>query len=402
MTTPTASPGASPRWGPSMKMAAGLSIAVIALVLLYQFRSIIGPLIMMFVLAYLLHPLGAWLSSTLKISWKLAINLIFLVLIIILLASFTVMGVALVSQIQSLVGFVTRFITDLPKLVADLSSQTYKLGPWEFNLGQYDLVNLANQLLSIVQPVLGQIGGLVSSLATSAASTLGWVLFVLVTAYFLLAEARQVSKSIVQVEIPGYDIDIRKLSGALNKIWNSFLRGQLLMISMVIVVYAAILGILGLRYSMGIAIMAGLARLVPYIGPWVTWITMFLVALLQGGNYFGLDAWKYAVLVVVLCVIIDTVFDNVVQPRLMGQTLGVHPAAVLVAAIILTRLIGLVGLVLAAPVLATLTLSGRYVIRKLFDQDPWPIEEQKTRVVELPWSVYFKKIKKWLAVHRRA
>lgn len=401
MTTPGSSQSASPRWGPSMKMAAGLSIAVILLVLLYQFRSIIGPIIIMFVLAYLLHPLGAWLSLNLKISWKLSINLIFLVLVILLLASFTVVGVALVTQIQSLVGFVTRFINDLPTLVANLSSQTHQLGPWELNLGQYDLVNLANQLLSIVQPILGQLGSLVSSLATGAASTLGWVLFILVTTYFLLAEARQVSQSIVQIEIPGYDSDIRRLSSELNKIWNAFLRGQLLMISIVIVVYAIVLGILGLRYPMGIAIMAGLARLVPYIGPWVTWVTMFLVALLQGGNYFGLVAWKYALLVVVLCIVIDTIFDNVVQPRLMGQRLGVHPAAVLVAAIILTRLIGLVGLVLAAPVLATLTLLSRYLIRKLFDQDPWPVEEPPARVTESPWAVHYKKLKKQLTTHRR-
>ena len=402
MTTPNSSSGLSPRWSSTTKLVAGLTITVVVTALLYQFRSIIGPLIMMFVLAYLLHPVGAWLSRTLKINWKLSINFIFVVLVIVLLALFTVLGVALVSQIQSLIGFITRFVNDFPGIVAEFSSQSYKLGPWELNLGQYDLVNLANQLLSVIRPILGKLGDVASSFATGAATTLGWTFFVLITTYFLLAEARQVSQAIVPIDIPGYSSDIRRLSNELQKIWNSFLRGQLIMITIVIVAYAIILSILGLRFPLGIAIMAGLARLVPYIGPWITWITMVLVALFQGGNYFGLVDWKYAILVVVVCVVMDVIFDNMVQPRFMGQALGVHPAAVFVAAIILASLIGLVGLVLAAPVLATLSLLGRYVIRKMFDQDPWPVRETPTRVVAMPGAELLSKLKKWLKRYRRA
>jgi hypothetical protein len=70
--------------------------------------------------------------------------------------------------------------------------------------------------------------------------------------------------------------------------------------------------------------------------------------------------------------VLDQIFDNLVSPRLLGQTLGVHPAGVLIVAIIAANLIGIIGLVLAAPVLATVNLLGRYIGRKMFDMDPWP------------------------------
>ena len=67
----------------------------------------------------------------------------------------------------------------------------------------------------------------------------------------------------------------------------------------------------------------------------------------------------------------DFVMDNFVSPRVMSNALKVHPAAVLVTVLIAANLFGVIGMLLAAPVLATVKLVMTYVIRKLFDQDPW-------------------------------
>jgi predicted PurR-regulated permease PerM len=155
---------------------------------------------------------------------------------------------------------------------------------------------------------------------------------------------------------------------------------------LVIVSYYVLLTILGTRLTLVIALMAGAARFIPYLGPLVTWTVTAIVAFLQPSNYYGLEPIWYAALVVGLCFLLDQVFDNLVVPRLMGQTLGVHPAGVLIAAIIATNLIGFVGLVLAAPVLATIALIGRYVGRKMFDLEPWPEPETRPEPAQLPWE----------------
>ena len=386
---------ASPKWGSTTKLIVGLTIVAIAAALLIQFRTIIGPLILAFILAYLLHPVAGWIAVQVKLPWRTTVNLIYLLLLILLVGLITLTGFAVVQQLQSLIGFVQTFVTNLPNLITDLSSRVYRFGPFALNLTQFDLTAITNQLLAAAQTIVSRAGAVVSTLATSAVTTLGWVLFVLVISYFLLADTGRVSNGFIHVEIPGYDYDLRRLTEELKKIWNVFLRGQFIIIAMVILVYIILMSILGIRFALGVAILAGLARFVPYLGPLILWITISVVAFFQGGNYFGLQPWQYVILVLAAAMITDQIFDNLISPRFFGRALGVHPAAVLVAAIIAARLIGLIGLVLAAPSLATLVLVSRYILRKMFDMEPFPMRVEASAPEGLSWGRAMRQVEIW-------
>jgi predicted PurR-regulated permease PerM len=143
-------------------------------------------------------------------------------------------------------------------------------------------------------------------------------------------------------------------------------------------VYTILLSALGLRYAIGLAFLAGLARFLPYIGPAINWVILVLVAYFQPFKLFDMQPLAYTLLVVVLALLIDQVFDNLVSPRIMADVLKVHPAGVLVMALVAANLLGILGVVIAAPFLATLQLFGQYVLRKMFDQDPWPEAEPRT------------------------
>jgi hypothetical protein len=67
----------------------------------------------------------------------------------------------------------------------------------------------------------------------------------------------------------------------------------------------------------------------------------------------------------------DTIIDNFVSPRVMSNALKIHPAAVLVTVFISASLFGFIGVLLSAPVLASLKLISTYVLNKLMDLDPW-------------------------------
>jgi len=392
----------SPKWGATTKLIIGLTVTGLIAALLVYFREIIGPLILAFVLAFLLHPVAAWISKMIHISWGIAVNLIYGLLLIILLTLSTLTGLAILQQTQSLITFVQSFVNNLPSMVQELSKHAYFIGPFQLNFSHLDLQTLINQLLSIVQPLLGQAGNLLSRLATSAATTLGWGLFILLISYFLLTESGTLRENLVHIEIPGYSADIQRLVGELANIWDTFLRGQLIISVLVMISYYLLLTILGTRLALVIAIMAGLARFVPYFGPFVTWTVTAIVAFLQPSNYFGLEPVGYAILVVILCIIIDQSFENLVVPRILGRSLGLHPAGVLVAAIIATSLIGLIGLVLAAPVLATIVLFARYAGRKMFDLDPWPEAVVTEKQTTLPWVRARRQLTHlWQSIHRK-
>ncbi len=364
-------PNTSPKWGPTLKLVVGLTFVAIAAALLIFSRPFIGPLLLAFILTYMLYPFIRAVSRLTRLPYRLTVNLIYLLLVILVLASATASSLAIIQEIQNLIGVVQKFINDFPNIVRDLSTRQFAFGPFQFNMNTFDLAALSQQILSYVSPLLSRLGGLLSSFATGAAATLGWGLFILIISYFVLVDAGQVPSKVVQLEIPGYDSDIRRIGKELTRIWNAFVCNQLIITSLIVLVYTILLTALGVHYSPAIALLAGLAKFVPYVGPFTTWTVTGLVTFFQGQNYFGLLPWQYTVLVLVLCIVVDQIFDNLVSPRLVGQSLGVHPAAVLIAAFIAASLIGLIGLILAAPVLATLTLLGRYAARKMLDLDPW-------------------------------
>jgi len=393
----------SPKWGSTTKMVVGLTVIAIIAGMLVQFRTIIGPLLLAFILSYLLFPVSAVFSRVSKLPWRASVNLIFLLVVIIYLGLITVTGLTVVTQLQSLVNFVRAQVTDLPALAANLSTQEFRFGPFIFSLAQFDLQALSEQLISAVQPLLGRLGTLISTFAAGAATSLGWSFFVVLISYFLLADADKFPGRLVNIDVPGYSQDIRHLGMELRKVWNAYLRGQLIIILLVMISYSVLMIILDVRFAIGLAILAGLARFVPYVGPLTTGIVTALVAFFQAENYFGLEQWQYAILVVVAAVVLDQIFDNLISPRLLGESLGVHPAGVLIAAIVAANLIGIIGLVLAAPVLATLNLLARYIFRKMFDLDPWtgPPSDAQPEIRETTFVRWSRRLKALVRFVRR-
>ena len=194
----------------------------------------------------------------------------------------------------------------------------------------------------------------------------------LLISYFVLAESGGLRGRIMWLDIPGYAEDIHRLGYELSQIWNAFLRGQIIVFFMTAITYTIVLVLFGVYYAIGIALLAGLSKFVPYVGTFITWATLALITYFQPVRPFGLAPLTYTIIAVVLALLIDQIFDNIITPRIIAQALRVHPAAVLVAAIIAASLLGLLGVVVAAPILATVALLWRYTMRKMLDLDPWP------------------------------
>ncbi len=362
----------SPRWSATTKLLVGLVLVGIMAFLLIRFTSLITPLLMVFILAYLLHPVATLIARGLRVSWKAAVNILYLIILILILGSLTLSGVGLVGQIQSLISQVQSIVTNLPTYIEALSGQIFKIGPFVLDMRTIDISAVSQQLLSYIQPLLGRTGNLVTALAGGAAEIFGWTFFILIVSYFLMVESSGLQSDLIRVEIPGYNADLRTLGSKLSNIWNAFLRGQIFIVAFAAIIYMILLSLLGVRYAIGIALLAGLAKFLPYIGPAITWVVMALVTYFEVPTPFGLTPLGYMLMVVISTTVIDWIIDNLIAPRIMARSLRVHPAWVLVTALIAANLLGILGVVIAAPLLATFMLVGRYLMRKMFDLDPWP------------------------------
>src|ERR1044071_6773939 len=195
----------SPRWSSTTKLLVGLVTVGIVAFLFIRFTSLITPLLIVFILAYLLHPLTTVLSRSLNISWKASVNIIFFVILILIIGLLTLGGVGLGAQVQSLIQLVQAIVADLPKYIQNLSGQAFRIGPFELDMRTIDLNAISTQLLAFVQPLLGRTGNLVTAVAGGAAEIFGWTFFILIVSYFLMVESSGLQSDLIKVEVPGYN-----------------------------------------------------------------------------------------------------------------------------------------------------------------------------------------------------
>ena len=299
--------------------------------------------------------------------------MVLIVVVLVLLGLLTWGGFSLVDQSKALLNFLQNTLNDLPAMLDDFSKQVIVIGPFEYPLSNLNL-NLdsaGQQIVSSIEPLFSRVGSIVTSIASGAASLVTALFLVIMLAYFILLENRGRSYQLFSLDLPGYEYDIAQMGLELQRIWNGFLRGQLTMVSITFVIYLILLNILGVRFALGLAVMAGLARFIPWVGTATTWFVYFLVALLQGSTLFDLQPFPYALLVIGIGMLMDPVIDSMITPRVMGNALRVHPAMLLVGIIIGTTWLGFIGLILAGPVLATIKLLATYALHKSFDMNPW-------------------------------
>lgn len=360
----------SPNWNSTTKLVVGLTLAGLLIMLIIRFQNILAPILVSILLAYLFHPIASFFNRKLKIPWAIISLLLYVLMFAAIIGLLTWGGISLVEQIQNLIRYLQDLITKIPAFFEQISSKPLEIGPFAFDLSRLELQSLWTQLLNIVQPVLSQMGSLIGSLASGIGNTVIWLIFTLLISYFILAESNAAQARLIFVQMPKYQEDVSKLGQQLGHIWNAFLRGQLVVILITIAYYSVLLSILGVRYFFLLAILAGLARFVPYVGTAVAWTTYGLVALFQA-NHFGMQPFPYALLVVGCAWVSDLLLDNFMVPRVMSDALEIHPAAVLVMVIVSASLFGVLGMLLAAPVLASIKLILTYIMRKLSDQDPW-------------------------------
>lgn len=361
----------SPRWPTATKMVVGLLGVVLVGALLIRFRVILPLLILAGLLSYLLVPLVNLLHRRARLGRMAATNVTFAFLALVLLTLATAVGLAALEQLQALLLALESVVVSLPDRLAGMDNLVLVVGPWQTDLVAFDPATFVQQTLGIIQPALTQVSGLLTFAAARLLEGLAHAVFVLAIAYFIVLDSARLQERWSGFTIPRYESDVRRIQQALGRIWHAFLRGQFLIVLITGLLTMILMSMLGVRYSVALGVLMGLAKLLPIVGPFSVGVVTGLVALLQPQHPLGLSPLGHAALVIVALIVLDQAIDYFLLPRIMGSSLNLHPAAILIAAIIGASLLGIVGLLLSAPTMATFVLLGRYALRKLFDLSPW-------------------------------
>jgi hypothetical protein len=155
-------------------------------------------------------------------------------------------------------------------------------------------------------------------------------------------------------------------------VWDSFVRGQILLMVIIGSVVGVGAAVLGLPNALSLGLLAGFLELVPSLGPFLATIPAVLIALLQGSSHFNIDHGWFALIVLAFYVGVQSMENTFIVPRVLGDAVKVHPLVILAGVIVGAATVGVLGVFLAAPVIASLRDILGYLYRKVLNVEPFP------------------------------
>jgi len=327
----------SARWG-----IVGLGVAAAVFALLYVLKAALTPLAAAFVIAYLLDPLIDRLER-LGVRRRLGI------LLVLGMAGLTVFAVLLLG-IPRLVREVSALAERMPGYLERLV--TVAVPELETRLGVElpdTLEELLGGLRGLELSALGAFRDLLLGTLSTVTGTLGTLVGLLVIpilAYYLLVEFDQVLRRVAEWIPRGQRDYVVEKARTADRLISGFLRGQLLVAAILGALYGVGFGAIGIDLAIGVGLLAGVMALVPYLGNVVALGLSGLLCVLE----FGFD-W-HLLAVFGWYVVVQNLEGFVLTPRIVGGSVGLHPAAVIVALLIGGDLFGFLGLLIAVPVAA--------------------------------------------------
>lgn len=364
----------SPPWNRTTKIfVTAISLFLIGL-LLQRFQPLVAPLAGAAILAYLLNPIIIFLDERLPLSRGGSIIVVYILLAVFLVVAGAFLSVTTYQQTIGFINAVPGLIDNVITAVSSLSPETELLHIGSFSIFPADIPwqSIGDQLLGMIQPALTQSGGIVTQVAATTINIFIMVFFIFMVSIYIAIEIPLLGGRIGSAfASPGYQYDAERLFRDFGRVWSSYLRGQVVLGLVIFVIVWIGLSILGVRYALALAILAGLLEFVPNVGAIISTTIAMVVAFFQPENYMGLSPLVHMLIVLGFMFVVQQLENNLLVPRIMGNALNLHPLIVIIGVFIGGTTAGILGAVLAAPVIASIKLVGTYSWRKLFDLPPF-------------------------------
>lgn len=285
-----------------------------------------------------------------------------------LIIIFAIIVLALGYIIPVLASELTQFIKDVPSLY---SSAVNKI-----NLFIYDKFNVDYKISSNLGDLnfLSNITDNILNYSIDTAQKLGSFLVSAITAiiisFFMVKDMDRTKNSfIVFASKNGKDSNKYKMLMEMDGILNSYIRGVLLDSIIVGIMTTILCLVLKLKYAVIFGILITFLNLIPYLGAIISYCITSLYALTVGGPVL-------AIITFVASFIIQIIDANILQPNIIAKSVKLHPVAVICGMLVFERLFGIVGMVIAMPILALAKIYVKYKFGISFESD----EEQKNNV----------------------
>ena len=331
----------------------------------YLLAPVITPFAISAALAYFGDPLVDRLERASVWKWKLgrtiAVSIVFILMTAIIVIVLLIIVPLLIDQIRLLIHRLPEWIewfsgTALP----------WVAGKFGFELKDFDPTQFAQMLKDYWKEISSaafKVVDFISRGGVAALAILTNLVLIPVVTFYLLRDWDLLVRGIHDLLPRNMEAEINKMAREVDQVLGAFIRGQLMVMLALGVIYTAGLSLLGLEFAVLIGMGAGLLSIVPYLGSIVG------VAVASGAAIFQFQDNFHLMMVLLVFAVGQTAEGMYLTPKLVGDQIGLHPVAVIFAVLTGGQLFGFLGILLALPVAAALNVMVRHMHQKYRQSD---------------------------------
>ena len=324
-----------------------------ALKILGEFIAVISPIFIGLIIAWLLDPLVKFLQGK-KIPRILACIFAYLLFIAVLSLIIVLLIPALGSQVKDFIGNIPGLVSEfkgfLNGVVIDLN-----------NAFDYDFTSLINQLYHSIETFGVSLSTRVPEMAINFITALfnGGVSFFLglMIGFYMLFDFDKLSHNFLNFLPKRFRGGATELVVRLNESLRSYVQGVLLVMTLVFITQAIGLTLSGLQAPLVFAFFCALTDIIPYFGPYIGAIPIVIVG-------FMMDP-VVGICCVISIVVVQLLENNFYQPLIMGHTMKLHPVTIMIGLLIFQHFFGIIGMIVATPVIAALKIILTFINEKI-------------------------------------
>ncbi|RAZ83180.1 AI-2E family transporter [Mesorhizobium hawassense] len=335
-----------------------LATAVLLALFLYIFSGILLPFVAGMVLAYFLDPVADWLQR-LGLSRLMATVVILIAFIVVVVLAFVILVPVLATQMADFGRKLPEYLTRLQSLITSFDPKWLEQ---RFGVNAGSLRDGLNSLLTSGFSLLTTVFTSIWSSGVALVSVVSLFVVTPVVAFYMLLDWDRMVAEVDGWVPRDYVETVRALARDINTATAGFVRGQGTLCLVLGAMYATGLTFTGLNFAILIGLFAGLISFIPYVGSLTGLVLAVGVAFVQ----FWPD-WTMIVAVACVFFVGQFIEGNILQPRLVGKSVGLHPVWLMFALFAFGALFGFVGLLIAVPASAAIAVLVRFAIARYLE-----------------------------------
>jgi predicted PurR-regulated permease PerM len=351
----------------------------VVVVFLYHVQAILPPFLIAFGLAALLDP-------TLRYNEQRGRSRVYSICMLYLLALslliFLVIWVipGIITQVTDISSHLSHYYSHIQTTINDYMIGHERLlkmmGVKQQSVGDFFEVKSGT-----VQAHIGAVLGSVSGLAQALLARVIWLVIIPVASFFFMRDFPLLRARLIALFPSHHHARIDQMSHEIVDVFTAYLRGLAKICALYACVAGALFGVLNVQYALLLGIMAGLFYAIPYVGNVMTAVSAATLAYLMDQHQVlfwsvGAHSLAYAVIVAICCVVMaNIIFDQIVYPRVVGASVGLHPVVSIFSLMAGATLFGIWGMLLATPVAASLQIVLMCLFPKLAQKPPASLVE---------------------------